>query len=74
EVRVSRISEHRWHGSQLSFRVHWEDKDITWQSKSSIARCTALDEYLSACGVGDTAELVKPAGKRPAVNKRRRRK
>ncbi|KAJ3992370.1 hypothetical protein F5050DRAFT_1857301 [Lentinula boryana] len=74
EVRVSRISEHQWHRSQLSFCVHCEDKDITWQSKSSIARCTALDEYLSACGVGDTAELVKPAGKRPAVNKRRRRK
>lgn len=59
ETVIIKITGHKRVGKGMRFEVLWEDGDITWEKRSNIEDCTALDEYLLQYGVADPSDLPK---------------
>jgi len=57
EWLVEEILAHKWDRNQLSFQVHWNLGDTTWEPLEACKDLQALDEYLQLLGVEDIAGL-----------------
>lgn len=59
ETVIKMIKGHKWVGKGLQFEVLWDDGDVTWEKRSNIEDCAALDEYLVFHKVADPLLLAK---------------
>jgi len=57
EWLVDKILTHKWDGSQLSFHVHWNQDDTTWEMLETCKDLQALDKYLQLISVEQPSEL-----------------
>ena len=57
EWLVEEILAHKWDKNQLSFQVHWNLGDTTWESLDMCKDLQALDAYLELIGVADLSDL-----------------
>ena len=59
EWLVEEILDHRWCGRRVEFSVRWTHGDTTWEPYAKCNKLSALDEYLSLCGVQKWDQLPK---------------
>ena len=57
ESLVEDIIAHKWENNRLTFQIHWNDGDITWESYETCKDLQALDEYLQLMGVKEPTDL-----------------
>jgi hypothetical protein len=57
EWLVEEILAHKWDRNQLSFQVHWNLGDTTWEPLEACEGLQALDDYLQLLGVEDISGL-----------------
>ena len=57
ETLVEDILAHKWENNRLSFQIHWNDGDITWETYETCKDLQALDKYLQLLGVKEPSEL-----------------
>ena len=57
EWLVEEILAHKWDKNKLSFQVHWNLSDTTWESHKMCKDLQALDAYLQIIRVKDPSEL-----------------
>ena len=57
EWLVEEILAHKWDKNRLSFQVHWNLGDTTWESLDTCKDLQALDAYLELIGVADPSDL-----------------
>ena len=67
EWLVDEIVDHKWDKGQLSFRIHWNMGDFTWESLRECKDLQALDDYLQLLGVRDPADLPRSRRARPSA-------
>jgi hypothetical protein len=72
EWLVDEILAHKWDKNQLSFQVHWNMGDTTWEPLAVCNDLQALDEYLQLLGVENITGLPRRhtagAAKQPRPN------
>jgi hypothetical protein len=57
EWLVDDILAHKWDKSKLSFQVHWNMGDTTWESYETCKDLQVLDDYLRLIGVDSHRDL-----------------
>jgi hypothetical protein len=57
EWLVEELLAHKWDKNRLSFHVHWNMGDTTWEPYEACKDLKALDDYLRLLGVDDPADL-----------------
>jgi len=57
EWLVNEIVAHKWDTGRLSFQVHWNMGDTTWEPHEACKDLQALDDYLGLIGVQDPHDL-----------------
>ncbi|KAJ4492135.1 hypothetical protein C8J55DRAFT_556533 [Lentinula edodes] len=57
EMKIRRITGHKWIGRGLRLLVEWDDDDITWEPFSNVENYLAVDIYLEHHAVADQSEL-----------------
>ena len=57
EWLVEEILAHKWDKRELSFQVHWNMGDTTWETLDTCKDLQALDAYLQLIGVEDPSDL-----------------
>jgi hypothetical protein len=57
EWLVEEILAHKWDKKKLSFQVHWNMGDTTWETIDTCKDLQALDTYLQLIGVEDPSDL-----------------
>jgi len=57
ETLVEEILAHRWENDRLSFQVHWNDGDTTWETYETCKDLQALDDYLNLMGIKEPSKL-----------------
>ena len=65
EWLVDEIVDHKWDKGLLSFRIHWNMGDFTWESLRECKDLQALDDYLQLLGVCDPVDLPRLRRARP---------
>jgi hypothetical protein len=68
EWLVEEILAHAWDKDQLSFQVHWNLGDTTWEPYEACKDLQALDDYLQLFGVVDPYGLPRKIGPRASRN------
>jgi hypothetical protein len=57
EWLIKEILAHKWDKKKLSFQVHWNMGDTTWETFDICKDLQALDTYLQLIGVEDPSNL-----------------
>ena len=57
EWLVNEIVAHKWDTGRLSFQIHWNMGDTTWEPYEACKDLQALDDYLGLIGVQDPYNL-----------------
>jgi len=57
EWLVDEILAHKWDRYRLSFQVHWNQGDTTWETLETCKDLQALDEYLQLISVEQPSDL-----------------
>jgi len=57
EWLVNEIVAHKWDMGHLSFQVHWNMGDTTWEPYKACKDLQALDDYLGLIGIQDPHDL-----------------
>jgi len=57
EWLINEIVAHKWDTGCLSFQVHWNMGDTTWEPHEACKDLQALDDYLGLIGVQDPHDL-----------------
>lgn len=57
EWLVDDILAHKWDKNKLSFQVHWNMGDTTWESYETCKDLQVLDDYLHLIGVDNHRDL-----------------
>ena len=64
EWLVNMIDAHKWNKGRLSFQVHWNMGDTTWEPYEACKDLQALDDYLHLIGVQDPHDLPRRSHQR----------
>jgi len=59
ETLVKDILAHKCKNNRLSFQIHWNDRDITWETYKTCKDLQGLDKYLQLLGVKEPSELLR---------------
>ena len=61
EWLINKIVAHKWDTGYLSFQVHWNMGDTTWEPYEACKDLQALDDYLGLIGIQDPHDLPQKA-------------